>query len=98
MPPWPARTHFNRLFVEHERPQETRKVEIDAPDGSLWVVKALTGAGLCETSSAARRMITQGAVRIDGEKLSDENLKLAPRKEAYAVQVGKRGFADIVVR
>jgi len=90
--------HFNRLFVEHERPQETRKVEIDAPDGSLWVVKALTGAGLCETSSAARRMITQGAVRIDGEKLSDENLKLAPRKEAYAVQVGKRGFADIVVR
>jgi tyrosyl-tRNA synthetase len=93
-----AEAHFNRLFVAHERPEETRRVEIDAPEGSLWVVKALTGAGLCETSSAARRMITQGAVRIDGEKLSDENLKLAPRKEAYAVQVGKRGFADIVVR
>jgi tyrosyl-tRNA synthetase len=43
-------------------------------------------------------MITQGAVRIDGEKLSDENLKLAARKEPYAVQVGKRGFADIVIR
>jgi len=93
-----AEAHFNRLFVEHERPQETRRVELDAVEGSLWVIKALTGAGLCETSSAARRMITQGAVRIDGEKLADENLKLSPRKEPYAVQVGKRGFADIVIR
>jgi len=93
-----AQAHFNRLFVEHERPTETRRVELQAPDGALWVVKALTGAGLCETSSAARRMITQGAVRIDGERVSDENLKLTPRKEAYALQVGKRGFADIVVR
>ena len=93
-----AEAHFNRLFVEHERPEETRRVELEAPEGSLWVVKALTGAGLCETSSAARRMITQGAVRIDGERLSDENLKLAARKEPYAVQVGKRGFADIVIR
>jgi tyrosyl-tRNA synthetase len=93
-----AEAHFNRLFVEHERPAETRRVELDATEGSLWVVKALTGAGLCDTSSAARRMITQGAVRIDGEKLSDENLKLTARKEPYAVQVGKRGFADIVIR
>jgi len=90
--------HFNRLFVEHERPVETRRVELDAVDGSLWIVKALTGAGLCDTSSAARRMISQGAVRIDGERLSDENTKLAARKQAYAVQVGKRGFADIVIR
>jgi tyrosyl-tRNA synthetase len=93
-----AEAHFNRLFVEHERPEQTRRVELDAVDGSLWVVKALTGAGLCDTSSAARRMISQGAVRIDGERLSDENTKLAARKQAYAVQVGKRGFADIVIR
>lgn len=93
-----AEAHFNRLFVEHQRPEETRRVEMDAPPGGFWIIKALTEAGLCESSSAARRMISQGAVRIDGEKLSDESLKLAPRKEAYAVQVGKRGFADIVVR
>jgi tyrosyl-tRNA synthetase len=42
-------------------------------------------------------MISQGAVRIDGEKVADVNLRLPARKEAYAVQVGKRGFADVVV-
>jgi tyrosyl-tRNA synthetase len=90
--------HFNRLFVEHQRPRETRQIEFDAPEGGFWVIKVLTEAGLCESSSAARRMISQGAVRIDGEKLSDEHLKLAPRPEPYAVQVGKRGFADILIR
>jgi len=93
-----AEAHFNRLFVEHERPVETPKVELEAQDGELWIVKVLAGAGLCETSSAARRMIKQGAVRVDGERLSDENAKLAARKEPYAVQVGKRGFADIIIR
>src|SRR5262249_17078530 len=90
--------HFNRLVVEHQRPRETRQMEMNAPEGGLWIIKLLTEAELCESSSAARRMITQGAVKIDGEKLADENLKLSPRKEPYAVQVGKRGFADIVVR
>jgi tyrosyl-tRNA synthetase len=61
-------------------------------------VKALTQAGLCESSSQARRMIQQGAVKLDGEKLSDVDIKLAARKQPYAVQVGKRGFADIVVK
>jgi tyrosyl-tRNA synthetase len=92
-----AEAHFNRHFVQHERPEETPRVSINATDGALWIVKALTEAGLCESSSAARRMIQQGAVKLDGEKVSDVNLKLAPRKQLYAVQVGKRGFADISV-
>ena len=92
-----AEAHFNRLFVQHERPEEARRVKIDAADGELWIAKALQQAGLCESTSQARRMISQGAVKVDGEKVSDVDLKLASRKQAYAVQVGKRGFADIVV-
>jgi tyrosyl-tRNA synthetase len=93
-----AEAHFNRLFVQHERPEETDRVELAAGDEGLWIVKALTQAGLCESSSQARRMIQQGAVKLDGEKLSDVDIKLAARKQPYAVQVGKRGFADIVVK
>jgi tyrosyl-tRNA synthetase len=93
-----AEAHFNRLFVEHQRPRETRQLEFDAPEGGFWIVKMLTEAGLCESSSAARRMISQGAVRIDGEKLVDENLKLVPRQEPYGIQVGKRGFVDVRLR
>jgi tyrosyl-tRNA synthetase len=92
-----AEAHFNRLFVQHERPEEARRVKMDAADGGLWIAKALQQAGLCESTSQARRMISQGAVKVDGEKVGDVDLKLAARKQAYAVQVGKRGFADIVV-
>lgn len=92
-----AEAHFNRLFVQHERPEEARRVAVEAADGALWIARALQQAGLCESTSQARRMISQGAVKVDGEKVADVDLKLAPRKQAYAVQVGKRGFADIVV-
>jgi tyrosyl-tRNA synthetase len=92
-----AEAHFNRLFVQHERPEETRRVQIEAPGGTLWIVKALTETGLCESSSSARRMIQQGAVRLDGEKVSDVDLQLPARKQAYALQVGKRGFVDVAV-
>jgi tyrosyl-tRNA synthetase len=92
-----AEAHFNRLFVQHERPEETARVTIDAGKDGIWIAKALAQAGLCESSSAARRMVQQGAVKVDGAKVSDIDLHLAPRKQAYAVQVGKRGFADIVV-
>jgi tyrosyl-tRNA synthetase len=92
-----AEAHFNRLFVEHARPQKTEQVKMAAPEGGLWIIKALTESGLCESSSAARRMIQQGAVKLDGEKVSDVDRKLAARKEPYAIKVGKRGFVDIAV-
>jgi tyrosyl-tRNA synthetase len=92
-----AEAHFNRLFVQHERPEETQRVEMKAVDGGLWIARALQQAELCASTSQARRMISQGAVKVDGEKITDADLQLVPRKEAYAVQVGKRGFADIVV-
>ncbi len=92
-----AEAHFNRLFVEHQRPQETERVRMDAGAKGLWIAKVLTQAGLCESSSAARRMIRAGAVKIDGSKVSDEDLHLSAREKPYAIQVGKRGFADVVV-
>jgi tyrosyl-tRNA synthetase len=92
-----AEAHFNRLFVEHQRPEETTLVEMEAGDGGVWIAKVLTQANLCDSSSAARRMIQQGAVKVDGAKVTDVDLRLAVRKQPYAIQVGKRGFADVVV-
>lgn len=92
-----AEAHFNRLFVQHRRPEETARVEVTADEGGVWIAKVLTQAGLCESTSAARRMIEQGAVKVDGAKVADVDLRLGARKEPYAVQVGKRGFADVVV-
>ena len=61
--------------MQHERPEETDRVELDAGDEGLWIVKALTQAGLCESSSEARRMIQQGAVKLDG----GETLRRGPQ-------------------
>ena len=74
----------------------THGYSLDGEKG-VWIAKAIAQAGLCESSSSARRMIQQWAVKVDGAKVSDIDLHLTARKQPYAVQVGKRGFADIEV-
>jgi len=93
-----AEQHFDTVFVQKDRPEDIENVKMDAGDDGVWIVKALTETGMCESSSAARRMIGQGAVRIDGEKIDDVELRLAARDDAYGIKVGKRRFVDIVVR
>ena len=93
-----AEQHFDTVFVKKDRPDDIETVKIDGGGDGVWIVKALTETGMCESSSAARRMIGQGAVRIDGEKVDDVEHKLAARDDAYGVKVGKRRFVDIIVR
>jgi len=57
----------------------------------------LKEAGLTASTSDALRMIRQGAVKIDGEKIEDTKLKVMPG-EARVYQVGKRRFARITVK
>jgi tyrosyl-tRNA synthetase len=92
-----AEAHFNRIHVEKDRPDEIERFEIAGEADGLWIVKALTQAGLCTSSSQARRMIDQGAVRVDGEKITDIELRLKKRDEGYTVKAGKRKFAEVVV-
>ena len=92
-----AEAHFDRLHVEHALPDDIEEVQVKGEAEGLWIVKALTESGLCKTSSDARRMIAQGGVSIDGEKVSDIDLKLSTRDGAYVIRVGKRRFAGVVV-
>jgi tyrosyl-tRNA synthetase len=92
-----AEAHFNRLFVERDVPDEMEAVEMVGGDSGVWIVEVLVGAKLVKSRSDARRMIAQGAVRIDGEKIDDVDLRLAPRDEPYAIRVGKRRFAELTV-
>jgi tyrosyl-tRNA synthetase len=92
-----AETYFNKIHVQKDRPDDIERVDVDSEEDGLWIVKALTRSKLCESSSQARRMIQQGAVSVDGEKISDLELRLTARPEPYTVKVGKRRFSDIVV-
>ena len=72
--------------------------EIDASTGGagLLIANLLRDAGLASSTSEAIRLIGQGAVRIDGERLEDARLRCAPGT-AHIYQVGKRRFARVKV-
>jgi tyrosyl-tRNA synthetase len=93
-----AESHFDRLFVERDAPDEMERVEMVGGDSGVWIVDVLAGARLVKSKTDARRMIDQGAVRVDGEKLEDIDTRLIRRDEPYTIRVGKRRFAELLVK
>jgi tyrosyl-tRNA synthetase len=81
---------FEARFRRGELPQNiTEKVVNETA-----IIKLLKQAGLVPSTNEAARMIEQGGVRINGEKVSDRNLKFR-RGETLVIQVGKRKFARV---
>jgi tyrosyl-tRNA synthetase len=94
-----AEEYFNKIHVEKDRPDDIDRLEIRVgDDGDVLLVRALKDANLCESNSDARRMIKQGAVRVDGEKISDIDTRLTRKDGAYTIKVGKRRFIEIVIK
>ncbi|MRD73841.1 tyrosine--tRNA ligase [Rhodocyclus tenuis] len=90
-----ALTDFEARFRHGAVPDDIEEVSIVA-DGPLVIAQVLKQAGLCASTSEALRMIDQGGVRVDGEKLADRAASL-PGAGVYVVQVGKRRFARVTV-
>jgi tyrosyl-tRNA synthetase len=92
-----ASDEFDRMFRAGEAPDDMPEVAVAAEDGGAWIVKVLAEAGLVKSNGEARRMIKQNAVKVDGDRVSDENLALSVRSEPYQVQVGRRSWARVTV-
>ena len=91
-----ALADFNARFRQGALPQDIPEVNIAGEEGGLPLVQALKQAQLTASTSEAMRMIEQGGVRLDGERVSDRGLKLV-RGTPAVVQVGKRKFARITI-
>jgi tyrosyl-tRNA synthetase len=78
-------------------PQDLPRLEVVAPEGSIGIAYLLKAAGLVASTSEAVRLIQQGGVRIDGERVDDRSLAIAAGVE-HVFQVGKRRFARVLVR
>ncbi len=91
-----AHADFEARFKRDEVPQDIREVSLTAKDDGLALSQVLKQAGLTASTSEALRMIEQGGVKVNGEKVSDKALKLA-RGERCVVQVGKRKFARVTI-
>jgi len=89
--------------AEHDFLQQFRQKELpeDIPvyrcvaDQPVWICGLLTASGTVASNAEARRLIQQGAVKLDGEKLTDADFELPPSGERI-LQAGKRRFVRII--
>lgn len=87
---------FVSKFVKHEIPTDLEQIKLTTHDNEMLIGNILKQAGLVPSTSEAFRMIEQGAVKIDGEKVEEKQLKI-PVGNEHVYQVGKRRFARIVL-
>ncbi|MEW5891153.1 MAG: tyrosine--tRNA ligase [Pseudomonadota bacterium] len=91
-----ALADFEARFRQNAIPDDLSEVRIACGDEGLPIVQVLKQAGLTASTSEAMRMIEQGGVRLDGEKVADRGLVLVAG-ESVVLQVGKRKFARVVL-
>jgi tyrosyl-tRNA synthetase len=89
-----AKAEFISRFQKGAMPEEIRDVSVASKDGRLGIAHLLKEAGLVSSTSEAFRMIKQGAVRIDGERIEDRSLEVEAGSN-HVYQVGKRRFARV---
>jgi tyrosyl-tRNA synthetase len=87
---------FIRVLRERELPEEIEAVTLTIAEPTLWLPRLLVDAGLAGGTSEARRLITQGGVQVEGEKVTDAKLELAAGK-TYLLKVGKRRFKRVTL-
>ena len=91
-----ARADFVARFAKGALPDDMPEKTLELEQERIGVATLLKQAGLTSSTSESFRMIQQGAVRIDGEKISDRGLELS-RGAVLVAQVGKRKFARITL-
>ena len=97
--PRSAEEEFDRIHVHHERPSEVKQVALDRAllkeGGTIWIVDLLQASGLVTSRGEAKRVIQQGGVRVNDQRIDspDLDVRFAP---PMLIQVGKRSFAELV--
>ena len=91
-----AEETFNALFRDKQLPDDVPTAPIP-DDDPIWLPKALSEAELVASNSEARRLISQGAVKIDGERILEDTISRSELLDA-TVQIGKRRFVKFVER
>ncbi|AUS09668.1 tyrosine--tRNA ligase [Laceyella sacchari] len=94
-----AEHHFKTVFQQRDLPDDMPEVQVNAADledGRMWIVALLSKLGLVATNGEGRRMIQQGGVRINQEKVTDPQAKVEVQ-DGMVVQVGRRKFAKVIL-
>jgi len=90
-----ARAAFEKVFSKGNLPDDIPELNLPAKESELNFIKILTETKMAPSGGEVRRLIKQGAVSIDGEKISDLTIPL-PDKEEFVIKVGKRRYLKII--
>jgi tyrosyl-tRNA synthetase len=91
-----ALADFEARFRQGAIPEDLPEITLQAGEHGVQIAQVLKQSGLTASTSEALRMIDQGGVRLDGDKVSDKGLLLNPGA-SVVLQVGKRKFARVIL-
>ena len=89
-----AARQFAAMFRDGALPEEIEDIKLTVAEKVVWLPKVLHQAGLTGGTSEARRLIQQGGVQVDGDKVSNVDLELSTG-QTYLLRVGKRKFKRV---
>jgi tyrosyl-tRNA synthetase len=91
-----AADEFEKVFARREAPDEIREVRLPSSPQPIWVSRLLVTVGLAKSNGEARRLIEQGGVSLDGERLADPSREIpAAAPASHLIKVGKRHFVRV---
>ena len=89
--------HFARVVQGRQTPEAVETVRLSTPPQGLSIVKILVEAQLVTSSSEGRRQILQGAVEMDGVRVTDPMKVVQPSLEPLLLRVGKRRYKSLIL-
>jgi tyrosyl-tRNA synthetase len=89
-----AKEEFDRIFKEKGIPEEIPVFELKWQEEDIWLPKIMKLSGLTKSTTEAIRLIQQGAVSVDDQKITDPQRVL--KKGDYLIKAGKRRFLRII--
>ncbi|MDQ6979698.1 MAG: tyrosine--tRNA ligase [Mariprofundaceae bacterium] len=89
-----ARQGFEKQFARKEIPDDIPRQTLSTDSDGLWVVHALTRSGLTASNGEAMRLIKQGALSLDGERVNDKDTRLHAHTSVL-IKLGKRRFLQL---
>ncbi|MEG0180726.1 MAG: tyrosine--tRNA ligase [Peptostreptococcaceae bacterium] len=93
-----AEQYFKSVFQKKNMPDDIAEMEIsiaEAEDGLFFIPKLVTTLKLAPSTSEARRLLKQGGIKVNGEKLEFDKISLS---DGDIIQVGKRKFAKLIIK
>ena len=91
-----AAAHFARVHQQRDVPEEVEDRSVPAPGGRIRLARVLAATGMVSSNTGGRRMIEQGAVEVDGARVSNVDTELQSGS-TYLVRVGKRRFCRVTI-